>query len=739
MRLQRLKDMTFTEIAYRSRQEASKWIERVGANGNGEAASPELSKKWLAGDALAELPQEESNLADGARALWERFQRRAPARFFAGACDGETVELLRRDFPDDSARIIATAEKILTGRFDLLGYSGLYFGDPIDWRLDPVAGRRSAAAHWSRIDPLDAASVGDSKVVWELSRHQWLITLGVAYQLAGDEKYPRAGVEYLRQWLRDNPAGTGINWASSLEAALRIISWSWTLFLFRGSQALSPELFVRMLEGVSLHAGRIEKYLSYYFAPNTHLTGEALGLFYAGVLFPELHGAQRWRELGAQILIEECERQILSDGVYFEQSVCYQRYTSEIYLHFLILAERSSVAVPRAVAERVQRLFDVLVSLRRPDGTLPDIGDADGGWLLPLTQRCGGDGRGVLATAAAFFGRSDYACAAAGSAPETLWLLGPAQYKCTRAIQAPPPASRSRSFAEGGYVVMRSGWTRDAHQMIFDVGPLSSPKSGHGHADLLSIQCSAFGEPYLVDAGTYCYTSEPRWREFFRGTAAHSTVTVDGEDQAVSIGPFHWNNYPAARLRRWSSGEDYDFADAEHRAYARLADPVTHRRRVIFVQRRYWLVVDDLSGSAEHRLDFRFQFAPIAIEIEADRWIRARGHEGSGCLLRSFASAPIQMELIEGATEPIQGWISPEYGRRVAAPVLLYSVQLKLPFRMITLLLPVKDSSTPVPDVAPVLSTSFGPAGVTFRGAQETVLIHDSGVVVTGQSGLTRS
>jgi hypothetical protein len=58
---------------------------------------------------------------------------------------------------------------------------------------------------------------------------------------------------------------------------------------------------------------------------------------------------------------------------------------------------------------------------------------------------------------------------------------------------------------------------------------------------------------------------------------------------------------------------------------------------------------------------------------------------------------------------------------------------------MITLLLPVKDSSTPVPDVAPVLSTSFGPAGVTFRGAQETVLIHDSGVVVTGQSGLTRS
>src|ERR1051325_9180563 len=164
MRLQRLKDMTLTEIAYRSRQEASKWFERVGANGNGNASS-EFSSNWLAGEALAEIPHAEVNLTERARALWERFQRGAQAHFFAGACDAETIDLLRRDFPDDSARIVGAAERILTGRFDLLGYRDLYFGQPIDWRLDPVSGRRSAAAHWSRIDSLDAAAVGDSKVV----------------------------------------------------------------------------------------------------------------------------------------------------------------------------------------------------------------------------------------------------------------------------------------------------------------------------------------------------------------------------------------------------------------------------------------------------------------------------------------------------------------------------------------------------------------------------------------------
>jgi uncharacterized heparinase superfamily protein len=84
---------------------------------------------------------------------------------------------------------------------------------------------------------------------------------------------------------------------------------------------------------------------------------------------------------------------------------------------------------------------------------------------------------------------------------------------------------------------MRSGWDRRAHQLIFDVGALGCPvSSGHGHADLLSIQCAVFGEPYLVDPGTFVYTADRGWRDFFRGTGAHSTVRVDGLDQARGRG-----------------------------------------------------------------------------------------------------------------------------------------------------------------------------------------------------------
>jgi hypothetical protein len=506
--------------------------------------------------------------------------------------------------------------------------------------------------------------------------------------------------------MRANPPGIGINWASSLEVALRLISWCWALMLFRASSALSPELFVDMLGAVRAHASHVERYLSYYFAPNTHLTGEALGLFYAGSVFPELREAPRWRALGTRILLQQLERQVLPDGVYFEQSTCYQRYTVETYLHFMILAARNGVAIPPTVGQRVQKLVDVLVALQCPDGSMPSIGDADGGWLLPLATRAPDDFRGVFSTAAALFGRVDYAWAAGDVAPETLWLLGTNGLRAVQSLRpAPPAAPGSGLFADGGLVVMRSGWDASAHQLVFDVGPLGCPiNAGHGHADLLSIQCSVFGQPCLVDAGTYGYTAEPRWRDFFRGTAAHSTVVVDGEGQAHPAGPFKWHASPRARLHRWRSTEAFDFADASHDAYRRLADPVTHRRRVLFVKPRYWVVVDDLDGSAEHVIELHFQFAPMNVTMDANLWARAHVVDGCGLLIRSFAEVALKGEIHEGAVAPFRGWISRDYGRRAPAPVVIYSTVTRLPLRITTLLLPTDDVSVARPTVTALLA-----------------------------------
>jgi hypothetical protein len=604
--------MSLPEVIGRSRQQTRVWLERTGVVGPLRRRSQR-------------------------RPTRDRFFAAASSRFFPGVVQPPPVQL------GDIRQMLAEANRLCGRRFTLLGHREVSFGDPIDWHLDPISGQRSPLVHWSRLDPLDNQMVGDSKVVWELNRHQWLLHLGQAYSCTRDERYADAFASAVRGWIRANPTGIGINWSSSLEVALRLIAWCWALFLFRGSKALTDDLFEEMLRQIEAHAAHVEKYLSYYFSPNTHLTGEALGLFYAGVVCAELGRAGRWRALGTDILVEQSGRQVYPDGVYFEQSTYYQRYTVEIYLHFLILAARNGLAVPSFVVARVQQMLDFLLVARHPDGSMPQIGDADGGRILPLVRRTPNDPRDLFSTAAALFRRADYAWAAEAAGLETFWLLGQSGVTAFDAlIPVVPATTPSRAFADGGYVVMRSGWDAGAHELIFDVGPLGCRYSGgHGHADLLSVQCCAFGTPYVVDAGTHCYTGDATWRDFFRSTAAHSTVLIDGIGQATPAGPFSWKTRPRARLRQWVSTEAYDLADADHDAYRTLPDPVVHRRRVVFVRKRYWVIVDDLAGHAEHHIELRFQCAaPIHPACDETPWVRARGPNAHELLVGAFAAVP---------------------------------------------------------------------------------------------------
>jgi len=592
--------------------------------------------------------------------------------------------------------------------------------------------RRSPLVHWSRIDPLDPALVGDSKIVWELNRHQWIVELAQAWAMTGDQRYADKCFDSIDAWLDANPPDTGINWTSSLEVALHLISWCWTLLLVRDAPQLQGDWLRRVFATLWLHASHIKRYLSYYFSPNTHLTAEALGLFYAGVLLPEFLDAPEWRELGTRILIAESQRQICTDGVHFEQSTCYHRYTLEIYAHFLLLAARNGVTVPGEVVARVQRMVEFLLAVRQPDGSIPVIGDADGGSLLPLARRAPGDSRGVFAVATAMFGRPDFAWAADGLAPEVLWLLGVPGLRAFEAAPAARPGGpASRVFPAGGYAVMRSDWSRDAHQMIVDIGPLGCPvSSGHGHADLLSIQCAVFGEPYLVDAGTYCYTTESEWRDFFRSSSVHSTILVDGQSQSQPAGPFGWKHRPRVRLREWHSTPELDFLDADHDAFLSLPDPVVHRRRVIFVKPQYWIVVDDLMGTSQHHVDLTFQFAPIRVTLGPNRWARAQTGDGRALWISPFASAAVRTTLRSGERLPLRGWISTNYGRRQPAPMLVYSANLKPPCRILTLLMPDAQSLSSPPAVRMIYDDDDLPAGLMFERSGERVRVDEGAIVV---------
>ena len=212
--------------------------------------------------------------------------------------------------------------------------------------------------------------IGDKKIVWELNRHQHFSTLGQAYWLTGDERYAQAFVDQLSSWMLQNPPKIGINWASSLEVGFRAIAWLWAFYFFNHSASLPADLFARALKFLYLQGRHLETYLSTYFSPNTHLTGEALSLFYLGTLLPEFRAAARWRQKGEQILIEQLERHVQPDGAYFEQSSYSHRYPTDSYTHFLIFAQAKG-NTPASVSQRLRLLLDHLMYIARPDGSTP--------------------------------------------------------------------------------------------------------------------------------------------------------------------------------------------------------------------------------------------------------------------------------------------------------------------------------------------------------------------------------
>lgn len=666
-RLNKLKGRSLDELRVRGAQALNAYAERSKlARGRLRLPTDAALFGLLDAAQFAQAPQVAADLL-------EHFRTRTSPKFFAAFDDADAT---RREFQERFAgehqALINRAEEITAGRFRLLGFDGLDFGEPVDWHLEPVSGKQTPLVHWSRIDEVETDVTGDKKIVWELNRHQYFMTLGRAYRLTLDEKYAATFAKHLAGWMDANPPKLGLNWMSSLEVAFRAISWLWALWFFKESEHLTPQLFARALKYLYAHARHLETYLSTYSSPNTHLTGEALGLFYLGTLLPEFRSAARWQERGHSILVEELERHVLADGVYFERASYYHRYTTDFYTHFLILSERNgNGAREQLVREKLQGLLDHLMHITRPDGTTPLIGDDDGGLLALLDEREANDFRATLATGAALFHRADYRFVAGEAAAATLWLLGGAGLRDFLQLPSQPPAQASRAFPEGGYYVMRDGWTKESNYLLLDCGAHGVFNCGHAHADALAFELAARGRTLLIDPGTYTYTGSLELRDLFRSSAAHNTLTLDGESSSAPAGPFSWKQSTHGNTLAWKSEKRFDYFAGAHDGYLRLESaPAMHTRSVLFLKHDYWIVRDAVLTEGEHRYDLHFHFvagAHPALEKEAgaQTFAAERGSNAPGLDLYAFgASGEWRLE---------EGWVSSCYGERRPAPVCTFT------------------------------------------------------------------
>ena len=508
----------------------------------------------------------------------------------------------------DRHRDLRVAENACAGRFTHCGVT-LELGLPPDWRT--------------------AGLEDDPEWRIECSKFLWGLDLAHAHTATGDRRFKDAWELLVGSWIAQvSPR------ADATEiAARRLQNWVCTRELFGPSAALDGVLVERLHEEVA--------YVLAELTPaRNHRTLELYGLFVAALGVPELDPEGSLAEFALDELRANLAADFHPDGVHREASTHYHALAVRSLLAALENAHRFGLDPGRTYERRLGRACDFVRHVRRPDGRLPALSDADAD-----------DNRDLLELAARLLGRSE---------------LVPG---------STPPRARHVSFPDGGYFIQRSGWDRGARYLVFDCGPLGD--GGHGHYDALSIEVAALGGPLVVDPGRFTYAEgEPNLRRWFKGTAAHNTVTVDGLDQTP-----YARGKPKGPVAQACPGQRttrprLDVLRGE--VHSPVYEAV-HARTILFVDDAYWIVQDRLTGNVAHRYDLRFHLASPESLLDGSRVLAPR------VVLEINGADQVAIET---------GWRSPSYGIRFAAAVVS-AVRLAPTALFTTLITPVADGDGP--------------------------------------------
>ncbi|WP_283190306.1 alginate lyase family protein [Pseudomonas sp. PMCC200344] len=510
---------------------------------------------------------------------------------------------------------------------------------PPDWHCNPLTGARvdQPQRNWWEIPDFDA-QLGDIKLVWELSRLDWLLAFAQRFK-AGDNQYHVRLESWLTDWCANNPPYKGVNWKCGQEASIRVMHLIMASLILEQTGEATPAL----LELINQHLRRIAPTVSYAMAQdNNHGTSEAAALYIGGSFLAHNGRAEgvEWAHQGSRWLENRAQRLIGVDGSFSQYSLNYHRLMLDTFS--MVEVWRRHLSLPRfsdSWYSRAAAATNWLRSMVRDEnGEAPNLGANDGARLLQLGRSDYRDFRPSVQLAMnLFWGRKGFG---AGRWDEPIRWLGLKESSETAVSQG------SQVFDEGGFAVLRNA---NAMAMLrfprFRFRP--------SQADALHVDLWVGADNLLRDAGTYSYNTEAKWLNYFPGTAAHNTVQFDGRDQMPRISRFLFGRWlKTSHLEPLQMiGATVSFA-----AGYKDASRAEHKRKIVLGEDSL-MVVDDISGVRKSAV-LRWRLRPGEWQLEGNR-LSCGDH-----VIEVLGTMPIiRLELVEG-------WESLYYLDKTQVPIL---------------------------------------------------------------------
>lgn len=497
------------------------------------------------------------------------------------------------------------AEAAVAGRFSHAGVT-LELGGSPDWVHGGLPGDEEWRIEWVKLyEGMDLAA---------------------AFQETGDPRYSDAWVQLVDSFIRQVEVGCD----TSDVSARRIQNWLYAAQRFDSVPEIKypPGFADRLTERLGLDLAHLRDHLT---AERNHRTLELYALMLGAI-------AMRDSELATFALDElatNAATDIWSDGVHRECSSDYHMIVARSLLGAIVNATASGLACPEGLRSRAHAALRFGLHLQCPDGTTPALSDGDRGAF-----------RELFGLAALVF-----------DDPQFEWVAA-------RGRSGVAPAERNVVFPVGGYVVQRSGWGSgpndyaDERHAVFDCGPIGD--GGHGHYDQLSVEMYGRGQRLVVDPGRYTYADDDTGlRHWFKGSAAHNTVTVDGLDHV----PYRKGKPKGPQsVATWLGSVEHDGVAMTR---AELRSPryaAVHARRIFFVDRDFWIVHDEVRDHTTHDYALRWHLDAAAEGRTAIEWGDPTVVHAPGCTIAIAGTADVRLE---------PGWVSEQYGTRRPAPIVV--------------------------------------------------------------------
>ncbi|AZQ44690.1 alginate lyase family protein [Nonlabens ponticola] len=393
------------------------------------------------------------------------------------------------------------------------------------WKVNPSNDYLyDSKQHWSKIADL-SAEAGDIKFVWEKARFSYLYDI-IRYDYHSDTDQAEFVFKEIEDFIDKNPINLGPQYKCSQEISLRVLNWTYALFYYKNSKALTEDRFLKLMNSIywQLHHVRKNINFSRIAVRNNHAITETLMLYLSGLLFPFIPETKQWSKSGKKWFEQEIEYQIYEDGTFLQYSMNYHRVVVQLLTWAIRLANLNQERFKDVVYQRASRSLAFLdACIDHKSGKLPNYGSNDGALFFKFTD----DDYRVYTSQL-----NDLRVVLTGKATavsESYAWYGINDYELIEADN-----SGTFSFKDGGYYICNEN---NELKTFLRCG---SYKDRPAQADNLHLDIWVDGINYLWDNGSYKYNTSQQMLQHFMGSAGHNTLTINRQNHMLKGGRFIW-------------------------------------------------------------------------------------------------------------------------------------------------------------------------------------------------------